>query len=266
MTDRPHHYLTVLGSCGTADSFRAAGWPTFVDEGVRIFDYVGRTAFPSLVTGALREGERQLREVDDTNAWGFAMAKGELDKTHGPKLERGARINQVLVFDVVTSFIFRQLDTEDGRAFLSSWEVEKYFQLDVPHQARFLWELDYEPFRDAAIAFLSRLRDIKPELEIGFHVAPACRNDGVRFKVDVLNDQVDFYYAFCERLARDLEAQIPRMKTLQGKTSAQQADPEHPYGRYPFHYRLSYYEAFRAEVKRWLGLPDETVLSPTAAP
>ncbi|HBQ13887.1 MAG TPA: hypothetical protein DEF51_23045 [Myxococcales bacterium] len=88
----------------------------------------------------------------------------------------------------------------------------------------------------------------------------------MRFKVDVLNDQVDFYYAFCERLARDLEAQVPRMKTLQGETSAQQADPEHPYGRYPFHYRLSYYEAFRAEVKRWLGLPDETVLSPTAAP
>ena len=27
---------------------------------MRIFDYVGRTAFPSLMTGALREGERQL--------------------------------------------------------------------------------------------------------------------------------------------------------------------------------------------------------------
>jgi len=262
---RPYTYLSVLGSCGTADSFRHAGWPTFVDAGIRVFDYVGRTGFPSLVTGALTEGE--LAETDEATeenrtSWGYQMAAGEVHKRHAKRLLRGAKTNEVLVFDVVSSFIFRELRIGE-RAFLSSWEVERFFELPAA-SSRWLWEQPYEPFLDDALRFLGALREKRPELELAFHVAPICRNDGVRFKVDVLNGYVDFYESFCERLSRDLEAKIPRLVTLQGERAAWRADPEHPYGRYPFHYALDYYVAFRKAVKRWLGLPEDTAIDPDA--
>lgn len=257
MSDRRHYYLTVLGSCGTADSFRTEGWPSFVDAGIRIFDYVGRTGFQSLRSGGFAPDEVARTEEESDSEWGFAMARGEAEKTQAAKLRRGAKTNQVLVFDIVSDFIFRTLTTEDGRSFLSSWELEKYYRPSADLSSAWLWERPYEPFRDDAVAFLSELRDIRPDLKIAFHVAPACRNDGVKFKVDILNDHVDFYYSLCERLGRDLEAQIPGLVTLQAPRAEWGADPEHPYGRYPFHYRLSYYLAFRRQVKRWLELDDE---------
>ena len=257
MSPRKHYYLTVLGSCGTADSFRTAGWPSFVDTGIRIFDYIGRTGFHSLETAGSRAGEFERSEAEEDSEWGFAMARGEVEKQHAPRLLRGAKTNQVLVFDVVSDFIFRTLWTPDGRSFLSSWELEKYFASPPHLERQWLWERPYEPYRDDAVAFLTKLREARPDLAIAFHVAPACRNDGVRFKVDILNDYVGFYYRFCERLARDLEGQVPGLITVQASADAQAADPDHPYGRYPFHYQLSYYAAFRREIKRWLGLPDE---------
>ena len=88
----------------------------------------------------------------------------------------------------------------------------------------------------------------------------------MRFKVDPLHDQVDFYYAFCERLARDLERELPGLTTLQAPEQHWGADPDHPYRRYPFHYRLDYYLAFRRLVKRWLGLEDVAEIDHDAAP
>ena len=128
-----HLYLTVLGSCGTADSFRTAGWPSFVDEGVRVFDYIGRTGFPSLATEGLREHEVEPRATHaDASEWGRSMARGEIDKTQAARLLRGAKTNQVLLFDVVCDFIFQRQTTDDGRAFLSSWEVEQHYRVLTP--------------------------------------------------------------------------------------------------------------------------------------
>lgn len=266
-TERQHLYLTVLGSCATADSFRTAGWPSFVDEGLRVFDYVGRTGFSSLSTEGFSDDEIAPREVEVDSEWGFAMARGEVEKTHAKQLLRGAKTNQVLVFDVVTDFIFDELRTADGRSFLASWELEKYYAVTTDVRARPLWERPYEPYRDDAIRWLSRLREIRPDLRVGFHVAPACDNDGVRFKVEPLNDKVSFYYAFCERLANDLERTIPGLTVLQAPRETWSADPAHPYRRFPFHYRLPYYLAFRRLVKRWLDLPDEArVASSTPSP
>ena len=265
-----HFYLTVLGSCATADSFRTDGWPTFVDAGLRVFDYIGRTDFVSLESAGLGPDEVRQSTQPVHSDWGLAMARGEVDKSHAPRLLRGAKTNQVLLFDVVTSFIFRELQLADGRRFLSSWELERYFRIGPRSYSRWLWETPYEVHRDAAVAFLSRLRERRPDLQIGFHVAPICLNDGVRFKVHTLNARVPYYYAFCERLARDLEAQVPRLEVLQAPRATWGADPAHPYRRYPFHYRLAYYSAFRRQVKRWLGLPDEATLAapadPSAAP
>lgn len=260
--DRPHLYLTVLGSCGTADSFRSEGWPSFVDEGLRIFDYIGRTGFESLVSEGLAEHEVERTDGEVDSDWGFQMARGEVHKTWAKRLVRGAKTNQVLVFDVVGDFIFRALEADDGRSFLSSWELEKYYRPQLELRSRYLWERDYDRYLAAATAFLGQLRDVRPDLHLGFHVAPACRNDGVRFKVDILNAHVDDYYRFCERLSRDLESRFEGLTTLQGPKDTWGADPAHPYGRYPFHYRLAYYRAFRREVKRWLGLPEETVVRP----
>lgn len=254
---RQHLYLTVLGSCATADSFRTAGWPSFVDEGIRVFDYVGRTGFSSLCTEGFADDEIAPRAVEVDSEWGFSMARGEVEKTHAKQLLRGAKTNQVLVFDVVTDFIFDELRTTDGRSFLASWELEKYYAITTDVRARPLWERPYEPYRDDAIRWLSRLRELRPDLRVGFHVAPACDNDGVRFKVEPLNDKVSFYYSFCERLAKDLEGNIPGLTILQAPRDTWSADPAHPYRRFPFHYRLPYYLAFRRLVKRWLDLPDE---------
>lgn len=265
MSARRHRYLTILGSCATADSFRTAGWPTFVDPGIRVHDYIGRTAFPSLVTAGLDDDEwtptDDVRE-DTAHQWSYLMALGEVTKTHAPRLIRGAKTSDVLVFDIVSSFLFRELALPERggpRVLLESWELERFVRLRTDARGHFLWELPYEPQRDAAIAFLERLREVRPSLRLGFHVAPICLNDGVRFKVEILNERVDFYYAFAERLSGDLERAFPDLATLQAERTSWGADPAHPYGRYPFHYALDYYVAFRRLVKRWLDLPDDAV-------
>ena len=108
---RAHRYLSILGSCATADAFRNEGWPAFVDQGIRVYDYISRTGFSSLATGALTPDEWRLaprphEEGDPSAQWGYQMARGELDKTHRPRLMRAMRKTDALIFDVVGMFTF----------------------------------------------------------------------------------------------------------------------------------------------------------------
>lgn len=262
MSARKHLYLAILGSCATADAFRTVGWPTFVDPGLRVHDYVGRTHFRSMETGALEEGEFEptadvVPEV--VHGWSYRMAAGEVSKTHGHRLLRGAKTSDALIFDAVSSYLFRDLELSRGRTLLESWELEKFFRVRADSIGEHLWESTYELHRDAAIAFLSRLRAVRPSIKLALHVAPICLNDGVRFKTEPHNHHADFYARWNERYARDLERAIPGLATLQAPRESWSADPEHPYGRFPFHYRLEYYVALRKLAKRWLELPDDDV-------
>lgn len=266
---RAHLYLSVLGSCATADGFRTAGWPTFVDPGIRVHDYVGRTAFRSLESAGLEDSEWEHTEAYEPGTehkWGYGMALGELRKRHAPQLLRGARTTDALIFDVCSTFLFRELEVapvagdDRPRVLLESWELERFFRVREVARAAWLWEQPYEAQRDAAISFLGKLVEKKPALRLALHLPPICRNDGIQFKLPELNSHDDFYYAFGERLAGDLERAFPRqLTTIEVERTCWRADPEHPYGREPFHYVLDYYVALRRHAKRWLGCPDDSV-------
>jgi hypothetical protein len=260
-------YISILGSCCTADAFRGDGWAAFADAGLRVHAYEGRTGIISLLTPGLREEEFEHTarfRPDVARSWGYRMARDELLKNHLARLERNLETADALIVDVVAMFNFAHLFLRgDARVFLESWECGMYFRVKPAADRLWLWEIPYELSRDGVRRCLALLLARRPGLRVIFHVPPVCLNDGVRFKEWRLNERVDFYYGYSERLAEDAVRGVPHGVVLQPPRTVWAADPSHPYGRHPFHYRADYYAAFRRLVKEYLSPAARPALAET---
>ncbi|HYE55080.1 MAG TPA: DUF6270 domain-containing protein [Chitinophagaceae bacterium] len=258
----PNKYITILGSCSSADAFRTEGWPAFLDAGLRVSAYEGRTGFISIQSEPFASHEfSNSAAFNETHAadWGYRMTVSELKKEQLPRLRQAVLYADLLVVDVVSMFMFPHLFCRaTGRVILESWEFRQCLQMNIPMNRVMLWEIPAERSVAAMRKCLGLFRERKPALPIVFHAVPACLNDGVYFKTPELNAQLDYYARFNDQMAEAC-ARYFNATVMQPRQSVCQADPEHPYGMNPFHFICDYYEELRRMIRMHLGLTRETL-------
>jgi hypothetical protein len=236
--------LGFLGSCVTADVFRAA------EDLPRPVFTCSRTSLVSIMSAPLELADGDLRPRS-----GFAARTiaAEFRKTFLDELE-AARCDYLIVdfvderWDLLrhgSSFVTRSLEqVEAGIDHLARYTLERLPRLGEETQRLWL---------DAAVRFADELRGRLPELQVVLHRAlgvehyragQEVRRQGAYeagIPLGLLNRVLTAYYDWFAALARPVEL---------GPAGDYLADPGHRWGLSPFHYEEQYYLDLAAALRR----------------
>ena len=250
-----HKYVMVFGSCCTADAIRTKNLEEVQGAKLRLLSYHGRTAPLSILTGKLEPDEfTYTAECEKTtgNNWGLAMVKDELEKQHQTRMASAIGMSDALLIDTVSAFTFPYLVTGPGnRCFLRSKEWERYVQLRIDCEQKWLWEFPIELSLTAFRVVVERLYERQPNLHLLFHFPRPCFNDGITFEDPQLTANVDYYHQYNERLHDEASRTFPRVSVI--SCGGELADPLHYNYPFPFHYDEGYMNALRLEIERLLA-------------
>lgn len=258
-------YVSIIGSCATADCFRTDGWPTFSDTAFRVQLYEGRTDFRTIWSPGFAAEDLAASGEEPDGAgeeWGLRMTCDQLLRRQWPRMRRAMPLTDVLIFDMVSSFTFpliRHLGgggvDGDERVGLATWELNRYRRLLPEVEQTWLWDTSPEIMWEALSSGLKRMLALQAEMRIVFHVPPLCLNDGIAFDEPALTAQAGCFAALNADLSRRALAEFPQLSVLELPNGEPWGDPHHPYSAHPFHYRLDYYREARIQLKRLLNLP-----------
>ncbi len=254
MSTTPKH-IAVLGACCSGDAFRPpTDFRLLSRSEYRLIAYQGRTAFNTLASAPLLAREYRLKGVDPqvSASWGYRMVLDELNKRHGDKLLSVASLVDVLVMDMVSTFTFAHLVTEDGRGFLRSWEWERHVESLPAMRVVRLWDLPLESTVLESFALLDAMTLERPDLMLVVHVPDPSFEHGARFGDEETSQRIDFYYRYCDLVLTRLGQRYRYVHGIRG--GAGRADPDHPNGSHPFNFDAAYLAWVRDQISGLVAL------------